>query len=772
MSAVWQAARAAVRRRRLQTLVIWLVTLVSTGVLVVALGLVDAASAPFDRAFAQQRGAHVTASFDRADVTDGQLAATARRPGVAAASGPFPQADVELPREVSSSLGLDSGLRVVGRPGPGGPVDRVELLGGRWARGPGEIVLRRDPNWGLDDLGARLQVPGGPRLTVVGFAHSLSRTAEAWVAPEQIGALHPKAVQMLYRFDRASTAGELRASVGEATAGLPAGSLVAQQSYLALKEQIGATARAFAPYLLAFGVLGMAVSVLIVANVVSGAVISGFRRIGVLKSLGFTPNQVVGVYLTMIGVPAGLGCLLGAGAGNLLAGPLLEFAFQGPDAGVLHGAIGISPRVNAVALLGMPAVVLLAALLPALRAHRLPAARAISAGSAPAAGRALRIQRGLAGSRLPRPVSLGLGLPFARPGRSALTMAAVVLGVTTVTFATGLAATMTRMATAEDVHARDVTVYATALRGGKEVKPAHDPAELQSLLGSLPGAAQVVAQGFADVRIEGMSEGVVLDGRRGPDPTLGQGLVSGRWMRGPHEVVAPSAFLERRGLQVGDTVRLRKGEHELRVRMVGQELFGDGRSLYANWPAVTSLSPAEEPNQYHVRLTAGADPARYAAAARAADHGVSTAVRGPNAVVQTIVGSASGLTLMLAVVAALGVFNTVVLNTRDRRRDLGMLKSIGMTPRQVTAMMVVSMAALGLVGGLLGLPLGVLGHALVMPEMAGAVGYVLPDRLMQVWQVWTLAPLALAGTALAALGAYIPARRAARLTIAEVLRSE
>ncbi|MFK4265722.1 FtsX-like permease family protein [Streptomyces milbemycinicus] len=37
---------------------------------------------------------------------------------------------------------------------------------------------------------------------------------------------------------------------------------------------------------------------------------------------------------------------------------------------------------------------------------------------------------------------------------------------------------------------------------------------------------------------------------------------------------------------------------------------------------------------------------------------------------------------MLTVVAALGVFNTVVLNTRDRRRDLGMLKSIGMTPRQ------------------------------------------------------------------------------------------
>ncbi|WP_425569357.1 FtsX-like permease family protein [Nonomuraea salmonea] len=36
-----------------------------------------------------------------------------------------------------------------------------------------------------------------------------------------------------------------------------------------------------------------------------------------------------------------------------------------------------------------------------------------------------------------------------------------------------------------------------------------------------------------------------------------------------------------------------------------------------------------------------------------------------------------------------------MLNTRERRRDLAMLKSIGMTPRQVTLMMITSMAALG-----------------------------------------------------------------------------
>jgi putative ABC transport system permease protein len=40
--------------------------------------------------------------------------------------------------------------------------------------------------------------------------------------------------------------------------------------------------------------------------------------------------------------------------------------------------------------------------------------------------------------RLPRPVCLGLGLPLARPGRSAMTVAAVAFGMAAVTFAVGL----------------------------------------------------------------------------------------------------------------------------------------------------------------------------------------------------------------------------------------------------------------------------------------------------------------------------------------------
>ena len=770
MRAVWRAARAAVRRRGLQTVVIALVTLTSTTAIVMALGLLDAASAPFDKAFARQRGPHVTAAFDPDRVSDAQLARAARRPGVEATAGPFAQAAVELPRE-TTNFGLGTDLTVVGRADPAGPVDRLDLWAGRWATRPGEVVLNRQSDSTADDLGKTLRVPSGPELTIVGFAFDLSRSADAWVAPGQIAALRPTATQMMFRFTDASSPDRLRTGLDAVTEGLPRDALTASRSYLTLKNQIGSSAKAYTPYLMAFGILGVVVAVLIVANVVSGAVISGFRHIGILKALGFTPGQVVAVYLAMISVPAVVGCALGTVAGNLLARPFFEFVFSGPDAGVFHGSVSLAPWVNALALLGMPAVCLLAALAPAARAHRLSAARAISAGSAPRGGRARGIQRRLAGSRLPRAVSLGIGLPFARPGRSALTLAAVLLGVTTVTFATGLATTMTRFGEAGR-DAFQVTVYVGRYDKGTEIRPTHGDLALQSLLRSLPGAQEVTARADVEVRRAGSSEKVMLEGRRGDRPQLDSVLTKGRWTHRTGEVVAGSAFLRQNDLRVGDRMRLEKGGRHETVAIVGEYMHNDRRLVVTDQATVTALAPPEKPIAYHVKLRDGADPAAYARAARAADPGLSPDPVGANTVTQTIVASASALTVMLALVAALGVFNTAVLNTRDRRRDLGMLKSIGMTPRQVTVMTVTSMAALGALGSLLGIPLGMAGHRLVVPRMADAVDITLPSFMTDVWQPSALLALAPAGVAIAVLGAYIPARRAARLTVAEVLRNE
>lgn len=768
--AVWRASRAAVRRRRVQTAVIGLVVLVSTTTVVLTLAMLGAATAPFDEAFEHQRGAHAVVTFDAGSVTGEQLAATATRPGVEAAEGPFAQTVVNV---TSDWHGEASGpLTVVGRADPGGEVDRVRLRSGRWASAPGELVVnfaaQGDPAPGL--LGRRVEVEGGPPLTVVGFATSMSQSAGAWVTPGQLRASHPTEAQMLYRFTDAGTDERVRAGVAGATRDLPDGSLLATQSYRSLRLAFSAKVDSYLPLLVAFGVLGLAVCVLIVGNVISGAVVSGYRHIGVLKALGFTPNQVTAVYLTMVSVPAVVGCVLGTLAGNALARPVLAVAFTGVQAGSAT-ATGVGPWVSVAALLGMPALVVAAALVPALRARRLPAARAISAGSAPRTGRGLRVQRLLAGTRLPRPVSLGLGQPFARAGRSAMTAAAVVLGVASVTLATGLSSTMIA---ASEVGRTGATTVRVEVGGAGEVpgpEPALTDAGIQERLGAIAGAERVTGRAFVEVRLDGFTLNRFANLYSGDrPPEFLSHVVDGRWVSAPGEVVAGPAFLAQHGLAVGDPVTLRGARRSVTATVVGTLGDSNARAVSTDEQTAALLAQDATPVEYYVRLAPDADVAAYLDAVREADPGLRPSTVDPGSYAATTVVSISTVfTVLLSVVAALGVLNTVLLGVRERRRDLGMLKSIGMTPRQVVVMTVASVAAPGALGGLLGLPIGMLAHR-VLVDNVGVV--VFTESMKNVWHAPTLAVLAPAGLVIAVLGALVPARSAARLTVARVLRDE
>ncbi|MFD7257659.1 FtsX-like permease family protein [Streptomyces sp. NPDC059874] len=768
MSAVWRASRAAVKRRRVQTFVIGLVVLCSTTTVLLALGLLAAASGPFEKAYAAQRGAHVVASFDTAKVSEAQLAQTAGRPGVEAAAGPFGQAVVAVPRGWLGSPG--GSLRVVGRAEPAGPVDRIEILRGRWATAPGEIVVNF--SFGgtpfAELLGTKLTTPGAPPLTVVGFATGMSKSADAWVTPEQLAALHPASAQMLYRFTDSSTDAQLRDGLAKATAELPEESLTNAQSYLTLKQAFSALADAYLPFMSLFGVLGLLVSGLIVGNVVSGAVVSGYRHIGVLKALGFTPNQVVAVYLTMMSVPAVVGGVLGTLLGNALAGPVLKLSFSGIETG--RATVDtIPPWVFVVCLLGMPALVLLAALVPALRAHRLPAAQAISAGGAPRTGRGLRIQRVLGFTELPRPVSLGLGQPFARPGRTLLTVAAIVLGVTTVTLSTGLTSTMLALGNAgRGDGGAHVLVHAD--EQGDRPLPLLGDAQIEERLLSLPGVQHVRARGLAEVSLVGQTQPAFANFYRGNHSLYAYEIVEGRLPDAAGEIVAGPSFLTQRGLAIGDRVTLELNGRQVPTTIVGKLIEGNPRALDATWETLEQLAPGSRAIEYYVQLSPGADANAYAAAVEAADPGLSVSVGGGgSAATVTVVTFSTVFTVLLALVASLGVFNTVLLNTRERRRDLGMLKSIGMTPRQVVVMTVTSVAGLGVVGGLLGIPLGILAHRLVVDNV-GIVAF--PEYMKDVWHPPQLAAMLLAGVAIAVLGALLPARSAARMTIASVLHTE
>jgi putative ABC transport system permease protein len=761
VSAVWCAARAAVRRRRLQTIVIGIVVGLSSVLMVMALALLAAASRPFDQAYAQQRGAHLVASFDSGKATDAALTASTHRAGVSAAAGPFDQAALQVTVDPGIPPLL---MTVVGRDRPDTAVDRVHVWQGRWVAAPGEIVVNMKPDdSGHSHLGDAVTLGDGRAVKIVGFAYTVSRSADAWIAPGEMADLHPTIKQMLYRFTAAATDADITADQAAVTAGMPADALIGTQSYLTLRDHAGISAGVFLPFLMAFGCFGLVLAVLIVANVVSGAVVAGLRHIGVLKALGFTPNQVMAVYLTMVLLPTAVAAILGTLVGNLLAMTVLSNAvFESYGAGAFH----VAPWVTVTTLFAVPVLVGLCALLASLRARRLSAVEAISAASAPRPGRGLPVQRWLGGTRLPRAASLGIGLPFARPARSALTAAAVVLGVAGVTLAIGLSRSVTSYVDA-DIRTKAVQVVVQPAHSGTRRSDQDD----ESMLRALPGTERVAASKGVTMRRIGGTEPTQVRFYRGSD--AGFEMLEGHWPTAAGEVAVSSRFLAESRLAIGDTFALEADGKRLTVRTVGEVLMGSDEPVLSNWATLTRIARDSRADRYEVKLTRGTDAHAYVAAVQAGDPGLDArATSTQGTIVATIYSTVTLLTVLLGAAAAVGVFNTVVLNTRERRRDLATLKSIGMTPRQVVLMMVTSMAALGSVGGLVGIPIGVVFQRYAMRAIAQAARIVIPDHILDVYSVTIVVSLVLAGVAIAALGAFLPSRSAARLTIAEALHTE
>ncbi|MFD0635680.1 ABC transporter permease [Catenulispora yoronensis] len=421
-------------------------------------------------------------------------------------------------------------------------------------------------------------------------------------------------------------------------------------------------------------------------------------------------------------------------------------------------------------LIGMPAVVVLAALMPAFRARRLPAAVAISAGSAQRAGRGLAVQRRLGGSRLPRAISLGLGWPFARPARTLLTLSAVVAGVTTVTLAIGMAGSTFRFG---ELHRRTDQVYFTTGSGSPaDPAPTHTDAQIDALIRAQPGVLRVAADASVETRIAGSTATIWAGVIRGDYGAIQAPLVQGRWATAPGEVTVDSEYRHQFGLTVGQTIRMLDASGaEVPEKIVGE---GPGWHIATpDWQSFIGLNPQGRAATFYVTLAKGADPAAVIAAIGGQDPGLHGAVDGESKTSEkTFLSIITTLTIMLSIVASLGVLNTVVLNTRERRRDLGTLKAIGMTPGQVIAMVVTAMTALGTLGGLIGVPLGILAHRIVIPLTMHGIQEETPDSMLDVWNWAGLVLLTLSGAVIAATGAYLPSIRASRAPVAEVLRTE
>ncbi|MCX4986783.1 ABC transporter permease [Streptomyces sp. NBC_00572] len=791
--ALGRVVRAGVGRRRTQTAVMMLTTLLSVASAVLAVGLLVASGAPFDRAFDQQRGAHLTVRFDGSAAAEERLAATAHAPGVAASAGPFAVASVRLRADGATPPGFEPPpLTVVGRASAAGPVDAVTLMEGRWAGAAGEIVLERGSRPPGAGVGTRLSA-GSAVLTVVGIAGSAGESADAWVVPAQLTTLvgkRPPASQMLYRLADAGTRAEVASGRDAIVAAAPAGAVVGARSYLDVREAAQENTAAFVPFVTAFALLGLAMSVLVIGIVVSGAVGAATRRIGILKALGFTPLQVGRAYVAQALIPGTLGAALGVALGNVLAVPLMAEVAETYGTTAILIPLRVDLLVPAVALV----VVAGTAFGPALRAARLRTAAVLRLGAATGGGRGRRI-RGLFGRLpLPRPVTLGLAAPFARPARAASTAAAVTFGALAVTFAVGLGSTLVAVKTDGDPdRGGDVTVRTLARpddtgpgrSGGGDGEPGvplpgkpADPAAVAAAIAALPGTGSVYRTAQTQLEVAGLKGGAPLVAYEGNTAGSPHTMVSGRWFEAPGEAVVPTRFLRATGMRTGETVTLSEQGRTAKLRIVGEvfDLGGEGMTLRTAAASVAALQPRYQPADFAVSVASGTDAAGYAERLHAAvaPLGAEAAVTeaGKSSVIRAMQALIAMLTLMLVVVAGLGVLNTVVLDTRDRVRDLGVYKALGMTPRQTVAQVLTSVGAIGLVAGAVGVPLGVALHRQVMPAMGRAVGTTIPSADIDVYGAPVLVLLATAGVVIATAGALLPAGWAARTATARALRAE
>src|SRR5207302_2939881 len=123
--------------------------------------------------------------------------------------------------------------------------------------------------------------------------------------------------KMDYRFATDPSAAQLAGYVAQLRAGLPAGSVAGATNFLLIANIFNITNQIVTSVLIAFSVFALAATAAIVANLVTGIVISAYREIGIMKAVGFTPRQVVAVFELQILIPAAAACLVGIPAGTL-----------------------------------------------------------------------------------------------------------------------------------------------------------------------------------------------------------------------------------------------------------------------------------------------------------------------------------------------------------------------------------------------------------------------------------------------------------------------
>jgi putative ABC transport system permease protein len=134
-------------------------------------------------------------------------------------------------------------------------------------------------------------------------------------------------------------------------------------------------------------------------------------------------------------------------------------------------------------------------------------------------------------------------------------------------------------------------------------------------------------------------------------------------------------------------------------------------------------------------------------------------------------GILAGIGGVALLVAAIGIANTMVMSVLERTREIGIMKAVGASPRDVRALFLAEAAYVGVFGGAIGLALGIAGGQVIEQIIRELNPRTNPAPIFVVGFELALGALALA-ILVALVAGFLPARRAMRMSALSALRYE